>query len=58
MEINIVDILSNFGFPAFIAIYVLHSVNRALDKLTEAIYKLTIEFKTFTGGIHNANRLQ
>jgi len=57
MEINITEILSNFGFPAFIAVYTLHGVNKTLNKLTDAVSKLTVEVKTI-GGVCNANHIQ
>jgi hypothetical protein len=38
--VEIVELIERVGFPVFVAVFVLVRVNRKMEKLTEAIYKL------------------
>lgn len=41
MEAALIDCLSNFGFPVFVALFVLVRVDSTLAKLTAAVNELT-----------------
>ncbi|MEN2984874.1 MAG: YvrJ family protein [Dictyoglomaceae bacterium] len=55
---NLIQVISNVGFPVVVALYLLIRVDKTIEKSTEALTELTktiIELKELISGI-NSNR--
>lgn len=53
MDARLLEIISSFGFPAVVSLYVLMRIDKTLGILTQTIAKLDSKIDAYLMAIHN-----